>query len=128
MHIKEQHDQEESHTNDLSRIRLHHTVMVLFKHLGFNLPSSISGDEPEVVFGEGGGPTSEQLTDHWDEAVALMDSMSKEELDIYLFPEDTALNYLDNTRVYLERFMETGVEIPDDIKAKRAEARSILGL
>jgi hypothetical protein len=54
--------------------------------------------------------------------------MSKEELDIYLFPEDTALNYLDNTRVYLERFLETGVEIPDDIKAKRAEARSILGL
>ena len=35
MHIKEQHDQEEIHTNNLNRIRLHH------------------GDEPEVVFGKG---------------------------------------------------------------------------
>ena len=55
-----------------------------------------------------------------------------DKVDVYMLTLETAQSkeeaqtYLNSTDWYVARYGETGVAIPDDIKAKRAEARLIL--
>lgn len=63
--------------------------------------------------------------------------MTDEEIELHLNPPKTAeeiqaeinqeaLAYLALTDWYVVRFSETGVSIPDDVKAKRQEARDAI--
>lgn len=63
--------------------------------------------------------------------------MTDEEIALHLNPHKTAeqiqaetnqeaLTYLASTDWYVVRFSETGVVIPDDVKAKRQEARDAI--
>ena len=63
------------------------------------------------------------LKDNTPEPEFTAEELAKQELQIKI---QEALVYLNNTDWYVTRKMETGVEIPEEVTIKRAEARLLL--
>ena len=63
------------------------------------------------------------LKDNTPEPEFTAEELAKQELQIKI---QEALVYLNNTDWYVTRFTETGKEIPEEVKTKRAEARALI--
>lgn len=63
------------------------------------------------------------ITEHED-APIVVEEKTAEQLQAEINTE--ALAYLASTDWYVVRFSETGIAIPDDVKAKRQESRDII--
>lgn len=80
--------------------------------------SCIENDYDSIFIKDGTPkPSLQELEDTW-----LL--VQAEELQAQINQE--ALAYLASTDWYVVRFSETGVDIPDDVKAKRQEARDAI--